>query len=160
MYGTCRPSTRVAVRAAALVDLENTVIYDGLRIPCCLGRPLLDLVRERAQGMPTRVATGQKVLREYMPALAGLGWGLTPVSAEPDAADMALIEVGYAFIRCGITDLLVVSGDHAFVELAPWARLHVIAHAGHLSRRLRLAATTVTYLPPIASVASSTRTAA
>ncbi|QCC77388.1 hypothetical protein [Nocardioides daphniae] len=46
-----------------------------------------------------------------------------------------------------MTDLVVVSGDHAFVELAEVARVHVLAQPGKLSRRLRLAATSVTLLP-------------
>lgn len=146
-------------RAAAIVDVENLVIRAGARLPRAEGVPLLDIVRDLGRGTPTRAAAGEHVLREYMAALAGLGWGVITVPTEPDAANLALIEAGRHFIRCGVTDLVVASGDHAFVELASQARLHVVAHASHLSRRLRLAATTVTYLEPVAGISPVLRVA-
>ncbi len=136
-------------RFGAIVDIENTVIRGGHLLPRAIGLPLIEAVRTRAEGIPTRVASGRNVLVEYMPVLAGVGWSFTAVPAVKDAADIALVEAGYDFVDRGVTDLLVVSGDHAFVELAGSARLHVVAHADHLGRRLRLAATTVTCLPAL-----------
>lgn len=148
---TNKIGTNLADRFAAIVDIENTVIHRGLRLPCAVGSGLLEVVQDHVLGMQTRVATGEHVLREYMTSLVRLGWGITAVPTEPDAADDALLAAARYFIDRGVTDLVVVSGDHAFVELASRARLHVISHANHLSRQLRLAATTVTYLPPIAT---------
>ena len=93
------------------------------------------------------MAPGVNVLRPYMDLIGLQRWGLTLVKTEPDAADNALCDTARDFIRSGVTDIVVVSGDHAFVPLAAHARLHVICHADHLSKALRLAATTVTYLP-------------
>ena len=146
---TYRTSASVA-RWAAIVDIENIVIRDGVRLPSADGLPAVEFVRAVTQGMPVRVASGKRVLLEYMPAIAGLGWGLTTVPTVKDAADQALLAAGLDFIRCGVTDLVVVSGDHSFLELIPWVRLHVVSHTSHLSRRLRRAATTVTHLPPTA----------
>jgi hypothetical protein len=89
------------------------------------------------------------VVKACIPELASRGWGLTLVPALPDAADLALIEAGRQMAASGVTDLVIVSGDHAFAALAPVARLHVIARRGCLSRQLRLAATTITYLPEL-----------
>lgn len=140
---------RDVTRTAALVDIENAVIVGGRRLSAAAGSLLLNIIGNYTSGMPVCVATGENVLRAYLPVLAGLPWGLRLVNTEPDAADLALIEAGHDLIGCGVTDLVVISGDHAFAELAPGARLHVVSHAGHLSRQLWLAATTVRYLPTV-----------
>lgn len=134
-------------RWAALVDIENIVIMDGCRLSAAPGQFLLEAVEARVLGMPVRAATGENVLRQHLPALASSSWGLTLVRTEPDAADRALLDAADDFAHRGVTDLVVASGDHAFAALASKARLHVIAHRSHLSKRLRLAATTVTYFP-------------
>lgn len=138
---------RAATRTAALVDIENAVIVGGRRLSAAAWSRLLNTIGSYTSGMPVCVATGESVLRAYLPVLAGLPWGLRLVNTDPDAADLALIESGHALIDSGVTDLVVISGDHAFAELAHGARLHVITHADHLSRQLWLAATTVRYLP-------------
>jgi hypothetical protein len=130
-----------------LVDIENTVIVGGCRLRAAQGQPLLEVVEARVRGMQVRAATGEKVLTEFLPALGPLSWGLTLVSTEPDAADRALLEAADDFVRRGVTDLVVASGDHAFAALASKARVHVLAHRNHLSKRLRLAATSVAFLP-------------
>ena len=139
-------SDRPRVRFAALVDIENTAIVQGrlLQAPQC--RDLLNTLHRALTGMPVRVATGTHVLKATMSDLPR-GWGLSLVPTQPDAADLALIEAGLQLAGCGVTDLVVVSGDHAFVALAAHSRLHVITRPGQLSNALRLAATTVTYLP-------------
>lgn len=144
-----RPARRAPGRSAAVVDLENIAIVGGARLPPAQMRRLLTFVEARIEGMPVRVASGRNVLRPFMNLLEGTRWGLTLVKTEPDAADHALTSAAHDFIGCGITDIVVVSGDHHFVSLATEARLHVISHASHLSTALRLAATTVTYLPDV-----------
>ena len=109
-------------------------------------RTLLASIAPRVRDMPVRVATGERVLRPNMDAI-NPRWGPTLVRAEPDAADRALIDTAHHFIRGGITDLVVGSGDHAFASMAALARLHVVSHADHLSKSLQIAATTVSYLP-------------
>lgn len=140
-----------AGRCAAVCDLENVAIVDGARLPSAEMGRLLAFVEARIGGMPVRVATGPNVLQPYMGLLHSTCWGLTLVKTVPDAADQALATAAHDFIRCGITDIFVVSGDHAFASLASHARLHVLSHASHLSATLRLAATTVTYLPEVES---------
>lgn len=148
-------SNQPGVRFAALVDIENTTIFEGQLLPAPQRRDLLLCLRRNLTGMPVRVATAEQVLRAIMTDLPR-GWGLTLVPTQPDAADMALIEAGQAFTASGVTDLVVVSGDHAFVPLAAHARLHVITRPGQLSNALRLAATTVTYLPAPPSLTRAT----
>lgn len=140
-------------RFAALVDIENVVIVGGRRLPTEQMEVLLNFVQPYLYGMPVRMAAGGKVLVPYMDVIGSRGWGLTLVNVEPDSADRALLETAQGFLACGVTDLVVVSGDHAFAPLAAQARLHVITHADRLSRSLQLAATTITYLPTVRDIA-------
>jgi hypothetical protein len=151
-------STQPGVRFAALVDIENAAIVNGLLLPAPLRSELLHVLSGTLTGMPVRVATGTHVLKASMTDLP-CGWGLSLVPTVPDAADLALIEAGLQFAACGVTDLVVVSGDHAFVTLAPHARLHVISRPRQLSNALRLAATTVTYLPALQALTPASATA-
>lgn len=140
---------RRARRFAAIVDLENLAIVDGARISVERMQRLLAAVEPRVVGMPVRVATGSNILRHYATLLPSGRWGLTLVPSGPDAADAALCDAALEFAHCGVTDLVVVGGDHAYVPLARYARLHVVSHADHLSRQLRLASTSVTLLPDV-----------
>src|SRR4051812_27025603 len=144
-------------RFAAILDLENVAIVEGGRVSQAEMQVLLSAIGVRVLGMPVRLATGVNVLRPYLDLIGLQRWGLTLVNTEPDAADNALCETARDFIRCGVTDIVVVSGDHAFVPLAAHARLHVICHADHLSKALRLASTTVTYLPEVRTTAQAAR---
>lgn len=152
--GTTRPRAELAVgaacgRFAAILDLENVAIAaDGLVSRADM-KGLLRAIGAHVSGMPVRAATGVNVLRTHMDLICLQRWGLTLVRTGPDAADNALCDAALDFIRCGVTDIVVVSGDHAFVRLAAHAHLHVISHPSHLSKALRCAATTVTYLPEI-----------
>ena len=139
-------------RFAAIVDLENVAIFGDGRVTQAEMQVLLNAVGAHVSEMPVRVATGINVLRTYMDLIDLQRWGLTLVETEPDAADNALCDAALDFIRCGVTDLVIVSGDHGFVPLAAHARVHVISHPNHLSRALRLAATTVTHLHGFRSV--------
>lgn len=136
-------------RFAAIVDLENVAISRDGHVSQAQMRVLLSAIGAHVSGMPVRVATGIKVLRTYTDLISLQRWGLTLVKTEPDAADSALCEAARDFIRCGGTDIVVVSGDHSFIPLAARANLHVISHADHLSKALHFAATTVTYLPDL-----------
>jgi hypothetical protein len=142
-----KPIMGAGGRFAAIVDLENVAIMNDGRVSPAEMQVLLRAIGVHVSGMPVRVATGVTVLRPYMDLIGLHRWGLTLVKTEPDAADNALCDAARDFMRCGATDIVVVSGDHAFVPLAAHARLHVTCHAGHLSKALRFAATTVTYLP-------------
>lgn len=139
----------MARRYAAIVDLENVAIVSEGRVCQAEMQALLEAIRPHVVGLPVRVATGAKILAAYMEIPELKTWGLTLVKTEPDAADHALCDAARDFIRSGVTDIVVVGGDHAYVPLAANARLHVISHADHLSRTLRLAATTVSYLPDL-----------
>lgn len=132
-------------RFAAVIDLENLAIAHGRRLSTDETRRLLSSFAPQVSNMPVRVASGERILCPNMSALDPT-WGLSLASTEPDAADHLLIGAAHNFIACGVSDLVVASGDHAFVPLAAFARLHVVSHADHLSRELRMAATTVTYL--------------
>lgn len=145
-----RPDTAAQrTRFAGLVDIENALIARDLLIPLPYRREVFEALDYYLAGIPVRVAAGPRVVKACIPELGSRGWGLTLVTARPDAADRALIEAGRQMAASGVTDLVIVSGDHAFATLAPVARLHVIARRGSLSRQLRLAATTITYLPAL-----------
>lgn len=136
-------------RVAGLVDIENVLVVRDRMLPALHWGEVFEALDPYLVGIPVRVACGPWVVNACMPELASRGWGRTLVPGEPDAADLALIEAGRQMAACGVTDLVIVSGDHAFATLAPVARLHVIARRGSLSRQLRLAATTITYLPAL-----------
>ncbi|SFH43420.1 hypothetical protein SAMN05216274_10586 [Cryobacterium levicorallinum] len=134
---------------AAIVDLENVAIFSGEHVSPAHMHVLLNAIGTQVSGMPVRLATGINVLRPYMDLVGLQHWGLTLVETKPDAADDALFEAARDFIICGATDIVVASGDHSFIPLAAHVNLHVISHATHLSKSLRLAATTVTHLPNV-----------
>ena len=140
---------RAGRRFAAVLDVENVAITDRGRVTKTEMEGLLAAIDENVAGMAVRVATGINVLRPFMDLLGSRPWGLTVVKTEPDAADHTLIAAALEFVQSGVTDLVIVGGDHAFAPLAAHARLHVVTHADHLARTLRLAATTVTYLPDL-----------
>jgi len=144
-----RPDTTVPTRFAGLVDIENALIVQEQLLPAPDRGEVFDALDSHLVAIPVRVASGPQVLKACLTELASRGWGRTLVPPLPDAADLALIEAGRQMAASGVTDLVIVSGDHAFVALAPVARLHVIARRGSLSRQLRLAATTITYLPDL-----------
>jgi hypothetical protein len=133
-------------RTAALIDVENLLIHDADVMGHTDAARVLNEVRRLTSGMPTRTATGPLVLRTHTSALAAFGGGLTLVAPVKDGADQVLIEAAHDLAAQGVTDLVIASGDHAFAELASIARLHVISFDSHLSRRLRLAASTVQLL--------------
>jgi hypothetical protein len=141
----CRSSERFA----AIIDFENVAIRHGHRTSPAKMQVLLDVIGTHVSEMPVRLATGINALQPYMDLLSLQRWGLTLVRTERDAADIALCDAARDFIRRGATDIFVVSGDHPFIPLAAHANLHVISHANHLSKALRFAATTVTYLPDL-----------
>lgn len=130
-----KPVMSAGGRFAAILDLENVAIVEGGRVSQAEMQVLLSAIGVRVSGMPVRLATGVNVLRPYLYLIGLQRWGRTLVKTEPDAADNALCETARDFISCGVTDIVVVSGDHAFVPLAAHARLHVICHADHLSKR-------------------------
>lgn len=150
---TLETPTKSARRFAALIDLENLAIVNDAHISVERMQQLLSVVELQVVGMPVRVATGPSILRHYMELLCFQRWGLTLVPSQPDAADDALCDAAVEFTHRGVTDLVVVGGDHAYVPLARHARLHVISHADHLSNSLRLAATSVALLPDARMVA-------
>ncbi|MBE7326033.1 hypothetical protein IEQ44_15390 [Nocardioides sp. Y6] len=141
------PAPSRHTRFAALVDIENVLISDGRLLDQSEASDLVQDLRGCLGPIPTRLATGPKVLGRHTAAVTAFGAGLTLVGTSPDAADAALVEAGRDFVAAGVTDLVIVSGDHAFTELASIARLHVVSHSHHLSRRLQLAASTLTLIP-------------
>ena len=90
----------------------------------------------------------ESFLHGHPTPLSNTGWGIETVKPGPDAADGVLLERGRQFVAAGYSDLWVVSGDRAFVELAEVARLHVVSLPHKLSFRLRRCAQSVTLLDP------------
>lgn len=147
---------RVAhVRHAALIDLDNALIVQGSLIRPAAAAPILATIDANVAGMPRRAACGISVLKAHMSAIGARQWGLTSVAPTPDAADRVLFLDGREFVTGGVTDLVIVSGDGFFADLASIARLHVVAPRGSLNRRLELAATSVIYLPDPATAAGT-----
>ena len=149
LHDGVRPDTAAPARFAGLVDIENALIVQDHLLPTVQQGDVFEVLDSCLAGIPVRAASGPRVMKACIPELASRGWGLTLVAARPDAADQALVEAGRQMAASGVTDLVLVSGDHAFAALASVARLHVIARRGSLSRQLRLAATTITYLPEL-----------
>lgn len=152
---TTHPQRAANVRHAALIDLDNALIVRGILMGLAAAEPILAAIDANVGGMPRRAACGTSVLKAHMSAIGARGWGLTAVSPTPDAADRVLIMDGREFVTGGVTDLVVVSGDGFFADLASIVRLHVVAPRGSLNRRLKLAATSVTYLPDPATAAGT-----
>ena len=141
-------SPPIAVRQAGLVDLENLTMSDDGRRPLLTAAATLEAVAGVTGGMPVRAAMTKSFLRDYLTPLAITGWGIETVKPGPDAADAVLLERGREFVAAGYTDLIIVSGDHAFAELGDLACLHVVSLRGRLSFRLRRRAQSVTLLDP------------
>lgn len=131
-------------RTACIVDGDNVARGGQLGVPEVAF--VMDYLARLTERWPVTVALQKRLAINYMTAYAELGWGIRFASMEPDAADKELLEVADDYIAHHVTDLIVVSGDHAFAELAGRARLHVLAYRKCLSRELELAASTVTYL--------------
>lgn len=131
-------------RTACIVDGDNVTRGGQLRLSDVAF--VMDHLARLTERWPVTVALQKRLAIEYMTAYAELGWGIRFASMEPDAADELLLEAADDYIAHNVTDLIVVSGDHTFAELAGSARLHVLAYRSCLSRELKLAATTVTYL--------------
>ena len=130
--------------AAALIDVDNLATGGGRR-PADLV-VVLDQIMTLTQDMPVTAAMNRHVAERCLPCFAPRGWRTLITDTTPDAADLALLEAGREHAARGRQSLLVASGDHAFAHLSVVAYLHVLSFQGQLSRRLRLAATTVTLL--------------
>ena len=135
-----------AVKMAALIDIENLLFRSSHPLCRCEADDMVATINAHTAAISTRTAVSSAIFRRHLPSIAQLDGGLTMVGSAKDAADDALIDAGLEFLTSGVTDLMVASGDHAFVRLAPFVRLHVLAYPEHLSRELRLAATTVTHI--------------
>jgi hypothetical protein len=131
-------------RFACIVDGDN--VTRGGRLGLADVSHVMAHVAHLTERWQVTCALQSRVAVDYMSAYAGLGWGIRFASMGPDAADLALLEVAGDYLAHDVTDLIVVSGDHAFAELADRARLHVLSYRSCLSRELAAAATTVTYL--------------
>ena len=137
----------VTPRFAAIVDGDNLTHGGQLELPQV--RSVLSSVAVLLEDCPVAFAMQSRQAARYLSAYADLRWLRRFASMAPDAADEVLLEDAQFFLERGVTDLWVASGDHAFAELAEGVRLHVVCHRSSLSKRLRLAATTVTYLDGI-----------
>lgn len=150
------PRSTAALRHApafALIDPENTTIFRGRRLPLPAAAVVFDQVDSYVTGMPTCAALTPSMLASYLPILASRGWALKLVTPGPDAADLALMERARFAVDHGYDDLVIVSGDHIFAELAVRARLHVVSHPDRLSHALRSVATSISYLGDVAASA-------
>jgi hypothetical protein len=139
-------------RVAAVVDGDN--LTQGGQIDVPEVARVLERLAHALREYPVTFAMQSKLAARYMTAYSGLGWGVRFASMEPDAADHLLVEAAAEHARHAVTDLVVASGDHAFAELAGSARLHVLSYRSSLSGRLKLAATSVTYLDDLIPLAA------
>jgi hypothetical protein len=139
-------------RVAAVVDGDS--LTKGGQVEVRELTRVLVRVAEAVREYPVTFAMQRRLAVRYMTAYSGLGWGIRFASMEPDAADHLLVEAAEDHARHAVTDLVVASGDHAFAELASTARLHVLSYRSSLSRRLELAATSVTYLDDLLPLAA------
>jgi hypothetical protein len=132
------------MRFACVVDGDNVTRGGQLQLGAVA--QVLRRVAALTEGVPVTFAMQTRQAKAYMTAYAGMGWGIRIASMAPDAADDLLREAARDYFHHAVSDLVVVSGDHAFAELAGQARLHVVTYRDCLSKRLRLAATSVAYL--------------
>lgn len=130
--------------AAALIDVDNLALGGGRRPGELV--VVLDHIMTLTQDMPVTAAMNRQVAERYLPCFAPRGWRTLITDSTPDAADRVLLEAGRDHADRGRQSLLVASGDHAFARLSSVAYLHVLSFQGQLSRRLRLAATSVMLL--------------
>ena len=150
-------STNRYARSAGLVDLENLTVVDGARCRPAEASRTIDVISDVTRGMPVRAAMADPFLRDYLSSLSAASWGIELVARGPDAADLVLLDRGREFVAAGYTDLIVAGGDHAFVELADLARLHVLSLPGKLSFRLRRRAHSVIFIHPEAQTTIPSR---
>lgn len=129
---------------AVLLDVDNLALGGGRRaadLEATFARVALV-----TSGMPVTAAANRRVAETHLPCLARRGWRILLADLAPDAADLLLLEAGRDHIAHGRGTLLIGSGDHIFAGLADGAELHVMSFRDQLSRRLRLASTSVTLL--------------
>lgn len=131
-------------RFACIVDGDN--VTRGGQLGLADVSHVMAYVAHLTERWPVTCALQNRVAVDYMSAYAGLGWRVRFAPMGPDAADLVLLEVADDHLAHAVTDLVVVSGDHAFAELASRARVHVLSYRSCLSRALSEVATTVTYL--------------
>jgi hypothetical protein len=134
------------LQAIALVDAENQTIWNGRRLAPEVASDVFDEIDFYVVGLRTTVALAPSLLAPYVSLLACRGWSIDLTPVGPDAADLALLDRARFAITRGCTDLVIVSGDHIFAELAQHARLHVVSHSDRLSHALAASATSVSYL--------------
>jgi len=138
-------------RTIHLIDIENLV---GSGLPAAQDVHTTQLSLQRL--LPVRsadlvvIGTGPLAL---MPAYCGWAGARYVLRAGPDGADLALLAViNDEDVAGRFTTVTIASGDGIFadaaVELAGrGCRVTVVSRKESLSRRLRLAAHTVRYLP-------------
>jgi hypothetical protein len=139
-------------RVAVIVDGDN--VTRGGRLAVADVSHVMAHLAHLTDRWPVTCALQSRVAADYMRAYARLGWGIRFAPMGPDAADLVLLEVAEDYLAHAVTDLVVVSGDHAFAALASKARLHVLSYRTSLSRELELAATSVTYLDDLLAPAA------
>ena len=131
-------------RCACLVDGDN--LAHGGQDAIDDFAHVLSRVAHATQGIPVTFALQRALAIRYLPAFAALGWGIRFAPMTPDAADRELLEAATDYVAHGIERVIVASGDHAFAPLARHAELHVLTYRRSLSHRLRMAATSISYL--------------
>jgi hypothetical protein len=139
-------------RVAAIVDGDN--VTRGGRLGLADVSHVMAHLAHLTERWPVTCALQSRVAVDYMSAYVRLGWRIRFAPMGPDAADLVLLEDAEDYLTHAVTDLVVVSGDHAFAALAPRARLHVLSYRSSLSRELELAATTVTHLDDLLAPAA------
>ena len=131
-------------RFACLVDGDN--VTRGGQLGLADVSHVMSYVAHLTERWPVTCALQERVAMDYMSAYARLGWRIEFAPMGPDAADLVLLDAAKGHLAHDVTDLIVVSGDHAFAELADRVRLHVLSYRSCLSRQLAAVASSVTYL--------------
>jgi hypothetical protein len=140
-------------RFAGIVDGDN--VTQGGRLGLADASHVMAHLAHLTERWPVTCALQRKLAVDYMCAYAPHGWGIRFAAMGPDAADQVLLEAADDYLAHDVTDLIVVSGDHAFAALAARARLHVLSYRRCLSRELQAAATTVTHLDDLVTSAAA-----
>jgi hypothetical protein len=133
-------------RRYVLVDIENPT--GGARVSCEQAAMLWAVLAQQAPGITTRdhvvVGAARMVVRKYRAAIDGPNVKWVVAADVPDGADRALLAaVDLRRVARNFDELVIVSGDHAFADLARRAKalglsVHVVTAEQHGWRRSSL----------------------
>ncbi len=109
---------------------------------------MAQVVADLVQPAAARIAAAhRRSWRSCQTALTTAGFEVISGGRRSNGADRLLLQQARLLHRQGVTQFVVASNDHFFVEVASFADLHVVTLSdAYLSARLRAAAESVTVL--------------